>query len=295
MPKISINNIELHYNQYGNGKGVVILLHGFLSSSRMWEDDYIHDLMKTYTVYTIDMRGHGNSHNVKSGCNLFQMADDVYQFAVKKNIEKCIIGGMSMGGGIAIQFAINFPEKVESLLLITPGPGTLISNGPGSLLLSGPLVSTVPVLSSVPLIASVPVLSKAISLLLPLVSLLMQKTNLFRHILESGIINPLPEKALSDFTEDAALISTETWCQYADPANIIYNLEKLKTLATPALVLIAEDDRLAPMKFQEDVAAFIPNASKVILENEQHSVVMHNSKRVLSEINNFLNMPAPRH
>jgi len=56
-------------------------------------------------------------NNVKTGCNLQQMADDIYQFAILKNIDTCVLAGMSMGGAIAIQFAIKFPDKLKSLIL----------------------------------------------------------------------------------------------------------------------------------------------------------------------------------
>ncbi len=129
MPKIELNNIELYYEEYGDGEAVVILLHGFLSSSKMWANDYVPKFARRYKVYAIDVRGHGNSSKVKIGCNLQQMADDIYRFVILKNIDKCILGGMSMGGAIAIQFAINFPDKLKSLILMNPGPGTLISKG----------------------------------------------------------------------------------------------------------------------------------------------------------------------
>ena len=120
MTKIELNSIELYYEEYGNVEEVVILLHGFLSSSKMWTNNYIPNLMKRYKVYTIDVRGHGNSNEVKTGCNLQQMADDIYQFVILKEIDECILAGMSMGGAIAIQFAINFPDKIKSLILMNP-------------------------------------------------------------------------------------------------------------------------------------------------------------------------------
>ena len=96
----------------------------------MWSNSCVPDLMKRYKVYAIDARGHGNLNNVKIGCNLQQMADDIYHFMILQNIDKCILSGMSMGGGgIAIQFAINYPDKINSLILMNPGPGTLFSKG----------------------------------------------------------------------------------------------------------------------------------------------------------------------
>lgn len=256
MPKIELNNIELYYEEYGDGEEVVILLHGFLSSSKMWANMYVPDLIKMYKVYTIDVRGHGNSNKVKNGCNLQQMADDIYQFVNLKNIDECILAGMSMGGAIAIQFVINFPDKLKSLILMNPGPGTLLSKG--------------------------------FYFISPVLSFVSQKKCLLKPLFKSVLINPLPRKKMSEFLDDAALVSKETWLQYLHPDNKIQNLNRLKKLTTPALVIIGEKDKAIPIEFQEYIADTIPKAVKVMMKNEGHAVVIENPKKVLVEINSFL-------
>jgi pimeloyl-ACP methyl ester carboxylesterase len=256
MQKIELNGIELYYEEYGNGEEVFILLHSFLSSSKMWANIYIPDLINRYKVYTIDLRGHGNSNEVKTGCNLQQMADDIYQFVILKKIDKCILAGMSMGGAIAIQFAINFPDKIKSLILMNPGPGSLFSKG--------------------------------FSFVSPILSFVSQKKYLLKPFLKSVLINKLHQKVLSEFVNDAALVSKETWLQYLHPDNKIHNYNKLKNLTMPTLVIIGGKDRAIPIEFQENVADTIPKSVKIIMNTEGHAVVIENSKKVLSEINSFL-------
>jgi pimeloyl-ACP methyl ester carboxylesterase len=84
------------------------------------------------------------------------------------------------------------------------------------------------------------------------------------------------------------LVSKETWLQYLHPDNKIHNYNKLKNLAIPTLVIIGGKDRAIPIEFQENVADTIPNAVKIIMNNEGHAVVIENSKKVLTEINSFL-------
>jgi pimeloyl-ACP methyl ester carboxylesterase len=246
----------LYYEEYGNGEEVVILLHSFLSSSKMWSNNYIPDLMKRYKVYTIDVRGHGNSNEVKTGCKLQQMADDIYQFVILKNIDKCILAGTSMGGAIAIQFAINFPDNIKSLILLNPGPGSLFSKG---------FFFISPILSFVP-----------------------QKKYLLKPFLKSVLINKLPQKVLSEFVNDAALVSKETWLQYLHPDNKIHNYYKLKNLAIPTLVIIGGKDKAIPIEYQENIADTIPKSVKIIMKTEGHAVVIENPMKVLFEINSFL-------
>lgn len=256
MPKIELNNIELYYEEYGHGDDIVILLHGFLSSSKMWANNYIPDLKKRFKIYTIDVRGHGNSSEVKIGCDLQQMTDDIYRFVTLKNINQCILSGMSMGGAIAIQFAINFPGKLKALILISPGPGSLFSKG--------------------------------FSIVSPILAFIAQKKCILKPILKSVLINPLPPKRLSEFIDDAVVVSDVTWLEYLHPSNKIYSLNQLKNLTKPTLVLIGEKDKAIPIEFQEHVANIIPKAVKVIMNGEGHAVAIENPKKVLSEINSFL-------
>lgn len=256
MPKIELNNIELYYEEYGNGEETFILLHGFLSSSKMWSKNYVPTFAKKYKVFTIDVRGHGNSNNVKTGCNLQQMADDINQFAILKDIDACILAGMSMGGAIAIQFAINFPDKLKTLILMNPGPGTLFSKG-------FPFMSTI-------------------------MSFISQKRILLKPILKSVIIKPLPPEELSEFVDVSALVSKETWLQYLHPQNTIQDFRHLKSLAVPTLVIIGEKDKAIPIEFQESIADTIPKVVKVLMKNEGHAVVIESPEKVLSEINSFL-------
>jgi pimeloyl-ACP methyl ester carboxylesterase len=93
---------------------------------------------------------------------------------------------------------------------------------------------------------------------------------------------------LSEFVDDAALVSKETWLQYLHPDNKIHNLNRLKNLTMHTLVIIGEKDKAVPIKFQEEIADTIPKAVKVVMNNEGHAVVIENPKKVLSEINSFL-------
>ena len=232
------------------------MLHGFLSSSKMWADNYVPNLTKRYKVYVIDVRGHGYSNTVKVGCNLQQMADDIYQFVILKDIDQCILAGMSMGGAIAIQFAINFPDKIKSLILMSPGPGTLFSKG--------------------------------FSFISPILSFVSQKRILLKQLFKSVLMNPLPREEFSEFVDDAASVSEKTWLQYLHPNNKIWNFNRLKYLEIPSLVIIGEKDKAIPIEFQESIADTIPNAFKVVMNNEGHAVVIENPEKVLSEINSFL-------
>ena len=101
-------------------------------------------------------------------------------------------------------------------------------------------------------------------------------------------MNPIPREQLSEFVDDASLVSKETWLQYLHPDNKIHNFNKLKNITVPTLVIIGEKDKAIPIEFQEDIADTIPGAIKVVMKNEGHAVVIEKPEKVLSEINTFL-------
>jgi len=163
---------------------------------------------------------------------------------------------MSMGAAVAIQFAIDFPEKLSVLILMNPGPGSLFSKG--------------------------------FVFVRPILSFVARKKYVLRPFLTSALINPLPQSLLETFVEDAALVSKKIWLQYLHPDNKIQNFNRLSRLTIPVLVLIGGKDKAVPMAFQDKVADVIPRAVKIVLGDEGHAMVMENPHRVLSEIHSFL-------
>lgn len=108
--------IEIYYSQVGKGE-TVVLLHGFLESSTIWEN-LKSEVSKTHQVVCIDLLGHG-----KTGClgyihTMEQMAEAVEAVLNHLKVKKATFIGHSMGGYVALSFAELFPEKVKGLCLM---------------------------------------------------------------------------------------------------------------------------------------------------------------------------------
>lgn len=113
---ITYKNIKIHYSDQGKGS-VVLLLHGFLENSSMWENLTPH-LIKRNRVISIDLLGHG-----KTGClgyvhSMDLMADAVNAVLKKLRIRRVQIIGHSMGGYVALALCDAFPQKVKALCLM---------------------------------------------------------------------------------------------------------------------------------------------------------------------------------
>ena len=115
MALISINDIQLAYNDEGSGPPVV-LLHGYPFNSSMWNEQ-VAALRDAHRVVTPDLRGHGNSDSVPGTATMNAMAQDVASLMDALDIPQAALGGLSMGGYVVLAFYRLFPNRVRSLIL----------------------------------------------------------------------------------------------------------------------------------------------------------------------------------
>lgn len=111
--------MELFYRKEGTGSSLVIV-HGLYGSSDNWIN-IGKRLAEKYTVYMVDQRNHGRSPFSDSH-TFNDMRNDLEEFFEKHNIEKATLLGHSMGGKAAMWFALDFPEKVEKLVIADIAP-----------------------------------------------------------------------------------------------------------------------------------------------------------------------------
>ncbi|MEM6800735.1 MAG: alpha/beta fold hydrolase [Bacteroidota bacterium] len=111
--------IELNYKLYGQGPPLLIL-HGLFGSLDNWVS-HARKLSENYTVYLIDQRNHGKSPHV-APWDYPTMAEDLYDFMNKEGIYKSHLLGHSMGGKAVLQFATQYPEMIDKLLVADMTP-----------------------------------------------------------------------------------------------------------------------------------------------------------------------------
>ena len=123
MPNINRNGVNIHYETYGEGP-VVLLTHGFSATSKMWYGQ-IESLSKNYRLVIWDMRGHGSS-DYPDDINLYNEQEtvaDIFFILDELGVKEATIGGMSLGGYMSLGFYRQYPDRVNSLLIIDTGPG----------------------------------------------------------------------------------------------------------------------------------------------------------------------------
>ena len=127
MPHTDANGVVTFYEDAGDGDAVV-LIHGYGADLRLWNEQAPALVDAGFRVIRYDVRGHGRSLMPPDGYTYENYSADLNDLLDCVNItrpatESLGIGaahlvGLSMGGGIALQFALDFPERVLSLTLV---------------------------------------------------------------------------------------------------------------------------------------------------------------------------------
>jgi pimeloyl-ACP methyl ester carboxylesterase len=117
--------LRLHYVVWGDERNPpVLLVHGGRDHARNW-DFVARELLAEYAVYAVDLRGHGDSDWSTGGMySMPEYTADIAAFAAHLDRDPLALVGHSLGGGIVLQYAGTFPEKVRHVAAVEGlGPG----------------------------------------------------------------------------------------------------------------------------------------------------------------------------
>ena len=115
MKRAIRGGIEIGYDDEGTGPPVV-LLHGYPFNRTMWREQ-VAELKRHHRVIVPDLRGHGETAVTRSVATMEDMAGDVAALLESLEVSRTVLGGLSMGGYVALAFSRLFPMKVRALVL----------------------------------------------------------------------------------------------------------------------------------------------------------------------------------
>ncbi len=113
---IKVDGCNLYYEEQGEGHPLV-LLHAGIADHRMW-DEQVAEFAERYRVIRWDMRGFGKS---KTEAGTYSLRDDLFALLNHLEVERAYLCGVSMGGGLTIDFALEHPEMVAAFIAVAPG------------------------------------------------------------------------------------------------------------------------------------------------------------------------------
>jgi pimeloyl-ACP methyl ester carboxylesterase len=122
--RFEAHEVDLHghrsiYRVAGSGP-TVVLIHGMINSSRHWEQVALR-LADSYRVVAPDLIGHGDSATPRGDYSLGAHAASIRDLLATIGVERATIVGHSLGGGVAMQFFYQFPQRTERLALVSSG------------------------------------------------------------------------------------------------------------------------------------------------------------------------------
>jgi pimeloyl-ACP methyl ester carboxylesterase len=275
---VTIHGHRRAYVKLGSGP-VLLLLHGLGCSHRTWLP-VIDSLARRYTVIAPDLLGHGDSDKPRADYSIGAFANGMRDLLTVLGIDKVTVVGHSLGGGVAMQFAYQFPERTERLVLV----------GSGGL---GPEVST-----AVRAITTTGFHQVMGVLTLPGI----------RHVGSAGL-KALSRTGLSefrDFDEVAAIYDS-----FRDPAaraairhvvravvdwqgQIVSMADRAYlTEAMPMCVIWGEDDRVIPVSHAAIAAELAPGAQVEIIPNAGHFPHKDHPERFVKILHEFVRSTSP--
>ena len=111
-----MNNVDLHYTVEGSGE-TIVFVHGLSDNLTYWEF-LASNLRHDYRVVRFDLRGHGQTELDDDEISIETYVEDLHGLLDDLNIDKINLVGFSMGGAVALDFAVRYPDIVSSLVLM---------------------------------------------------------------------------------------------------------------------------------------------------------------------------------
>lgn len=247
-------NVRMHYRLEGVADPrapTLLLVHGFSASLHTWEP-WVARLGDTYRIISLDLPGHGLTR-APAGyqANITAFRDILDQFVRAQRLDRFVLAGSSMGGNVAWEYALAYPNRIDGLILVG-------ASGWEDMRFAEDEPLAFRLLRS------------------PLGPLLMQleSTPMIRQGLEASFYDPafVTEAMVTRYARlarapghrDILLQISTGRRNYATP-------ERLIPLASlPVLILHGDTDRLVPPEHGQQFAAAIPSATLVMYENVGH-------------------------
>lgn len=139
MPLITVNGIELYYEVHGSGAPLVLLGGLGLDLSEMGR--LTGPLATAFQVIVIDIRGAGRSAKPAGPYSIEQMAADIAGLMDQLGLPRAHLAGISLGGRIAMALALDWPGRVDRLILVATSPRAA---GARSLVRAGMILANLP-------------------------------------------------------------------------------------------------------------------------------------------------------
>jgi pimeloyl-ACP methyl ester carboxylesterase len=257
MPLARIQGLEVYYEVRGSGEPL-LLIHGLGSSTQDWEHQ-VDRFAERYTVVTYDVRGHGQSGKPRGRYSVPQFARDAAGLIERLGIGPMHVQGISMGGMIALQLAVDAPHLVRSLTIVNSGPEMILRT-----------------------------MKQRIAIYQRFVIVRLMGMRKMGLVLSTALL-PRPEH------EQMRALFVERWARN-NPGAYLRALRaligwsvsaRLGTIKCPTLILTADQD-YTPVAYKQFYTAAIPGAQLVVIRDSRHMLPLERPAEYNDAVMDFL-------
>ena len=263
MPKVKVNDIQVYYEVHGEGFPLIMIM-GLGANLDWWDPRMVQELSKKFKLVMFDNRGAGRTDVSDRRYAIKMFADDTAGFMDAVGISRAHVIGVSMGGMIAQELVLNYPEKVEKLVLCSTFCGGTKGVQPSE----------------------------------EITEMLSADRSAFSQ--EEIVRMSIPLLFTEDFVENnhdlveltiqqilRAPISNEAFTRQLNAITEFDTYDRLPQIRAPTLVLQGKRDILVPRENGSILAEAIPNAKLVYFENSAHGLI-EDMEKVIHVLLDFL-------
>jgi pimeloyl-ACP methyl ester carboxylesterase len=278
LSEIVLHGHRVLYRTAGSGP-VLVLVHGITSTSATWAN-VLPYLAERFTVIAPDLLGHGESAKPRGDYSLGAYASGIRDLLIALGHERATFIGHSLGGGVAMQLAYQFPEHCERLVLVSSGG---LGRGISALLRAASLPGSELV---IPLLVNDHVLGAG-----QLVGRLLRRVGLRVHTDVEEVLRG--HASLSDGETRSAFLHTlrtivDPWGQRVDASDRLYLAR-----AIPFLIVWGERDPIIPVEHARSAHRLVPGSRLELFPNAGHFPHIDDPLRFVSVLVDFIATTSP--
>lgn len=265
--------IPIYYFTTGQGKTPIVFLHGLGGSHLELEKIIIPHINMRCKLIAPDQLGHGHSGSIEN-VTIKDLVQTLKIFLDTLKIKKTVFIGWSMGGTVGLLFSSLFPQYVRAVVSVSP-----VYYG-GKL---GPLIRLVAKAIRNAVYCS----SDPDGLQKDIVRLFRLPTTALR-IFEYSDMNIVSPEFMHIIDEDTRLVRSKTYFDLAVEFTRIDLRSKLSNISVPVLLVSGDRGLLSAAQNIEDLAKFIPGASKYIIKGAGHLAPVSHPREFAGAVENFI-------
>ena len=269
---VQVGDINIAYKRFGQGKPI-LFISGTSQTKDAWEPTLLSELAATnYTVIVFDNRGIGETTVGTKPFSIEQFANDTAGLLDALNIEKADVLGASLGSFIAQELTLNYPQKVDRLILHAGFCG-----GNETIYPSGEAVQTIMTLSSPQILHNMTAEQQA--MILAQIMFPPQWLKEHPEILNTTVIQLAPSRSATPEIIQQQGLASATWKGTCD---------RLHSITQRTLVIVGDQDMLAPAANSIMMAQRIPNSWLVMIQGTGHGMMLQVPNEFSANVQNFL-------